>query len=225
MNEIEKVLITKSSMDAIGDAIRDRNGLLTTYLPSEMPTAIESIPNNYTLADEGKVVKNGALVAQTARATELTANGIYDTTENNSVTVNVSGGGSAVVQPLNVTQNGTYNPPSGVDGFSPVTVSVSGGSSLVEIMHQGQVSDTSHYMTAYFDAGVNLSDYELIFVDLYKNGALIGSNIASPQSLPATFYITGDLSYTMKLSSDSIACTHYSGSYYNLYVNVYGFNR
>lgn len=36
-------------------------------------------------------------------------------------------GGSAVVQPLSVTQNGTYTAPSGVDGYSPVTVNVSGG--------------------------------------------------------------------------------------------------
>ena len=37
--------------------------------------------------------------------------------------------GSGVVQPLSVTQNGTYNPPSGVDGYAPVTVNVSGGGS------------------------------------------------------------------------------------------------
>lgn len=37
------------------------------------------------------------------------------------------GGGEAVVQPLSATQNGTYNPPSGVDGYAPVTVNVSGG--------------------------------------------------------------------------------------------------
>ena len=37
------------------------------------------------------------------------------------------GGGEAVVQPLSVTQNGTYNPPSGVDGYAPVSVNVSGG--------------------------------------------------------------------------------------------------
>lgn len=35
--------------------------------------------------------------------------------------------GSGVVQPLSVTQNGIYNPPSGVDGYAPVTVNVSGG--------------------------------------------------------------------------------------------------
>ena len=41
------------------------------------------------------------------------------------------GGGSAVLEPLSVTQNGTYNPPSGVDGYAPVTVNVSGGGSVV----------------------------------------------------------------------------------------------
>ena len=38
-----------------------------------------------------------------------------------------TGGGSAVIQSLSVTQNGTYTAPSGVDGYSPVTVNVSGG--------------------------------------------------------------------------------------------------
>ena len=88
-----------------------------------------SVPNSYTASDEGKVVNNGTLVAQTARASQITQNGTYDTTLNDEVTVNVSGGGSAVVQPLSVTQNGTYNPPSGVDGYAPVTVNVQGGSS------------------------------------------------------------------------------------------------
>lgn len=38
------------------------------------------------------------------------------------------GGGSApVIQSLNATANGTYTAPSGVDGYSPVTVNVSGG--------------------------------------------------------------------------------------------------
>lgn len=39
-----------------------------------------------------------------------------------------SGGGGAVVQPLSVTENGTYTAPSGVDGYSPVTVNVAGAS-------------------------------------------------------------------------------------------------
>lgn len=127
-----KGLITQQHLEDIADAIRGRNNSLTEYKPSEMAAAISAIPNSYTAGDEGKVVKNGALVAQTARAAAITENGTYDTTENNEVTVYISGS-SAVVQPLSVTQNGTYNPPSGVDGYAPVTVNVpSGGSSDVE---------------------------------------------------------------------------------------------
>ena len=40
----------------------------------------------------------------------------------------IGGGGSApVVEPLSVAENGTYEAPSGVDGYSPVTVDVQSG--------------------------------------------------------------------------------------------------
>ena len=52
-----------------------------------------NVQPTFSPSDEGKVVSNGQLVAQTAHA-EITQNGVYNTTENNSVTVNVSGGGS-----------------------------------------------------------------------------------------------------------------------------------
>lgn len=41
------------------------------------------------------------------------------------------GGGSANIEALSVTQNGTYTASGGVDGYSPVTVNVSGGASNV----------------------------------------------------------------------------------------------
>lgn len=37
------------------------------------------------------------------------------------------GGGEAVIRSLDVTENGTYSAPSGVDGYNPVNVNVSGG--------------------------------------------------------------------------------------------------
>ena len=46
-----------------------------------------NVPNSYGANDEGKVVSSGALVAQTTKA--ITANGSYDTTKNDEVTVNV----------------------------------------------------------------------------------------------------------------------------------------
>lgn len=41
-----------------------------------------------------------------------------------------NGGGEAVIRQLNVTENGTYRAPSGVDGYNPVEVRVAGGGSL-----------------------------------------------------------------------------------------------
>lgn len=63
-----------------------------------------SVPNSYSAGDEGKVVSNGALVAQTAHAT-VTENGTIDTTLNNSVIVNVSGGGGV----YSFSASSTYN--------------------------------------------------------------------------------------------------------------------
>lgn len=41
------------------------------------------------------------------------------------------GGRTPVIEALSVTENGTYTAPSGVDGYSPVTVDVAGGSNFV----------------------------------------------------------------------------------------------
>ena len=51
-----------------------------------------NVPNSYSASDEGKVVSSGALVAQGSDT--VTANDTYDTTLINSLTVNVSGGGT-----------------------------------------------------------------------------------------------------------------------------------
>lgn len=48
---------------------------------------VVSVPNTYAAGDEGKVVSNGALVAQTSAT--YTSNDTYDTTKVNSVTVDV----------------------------------------------------------------------------------------------------------------------------------------
>lgn len=48
---------------------------------------VVNVSNTYEVGDEGKVVSNGALVAQTSSS--ITQNGVVDTTLNNSMTVNV----------------------------------------------------------------------------------------------------------------------------------------
>ena len=54
-----------------------------------------AVPNSYSASDEGKVVSNGALVAQTSDT--VTENGVVDTTLIDELTVNVSGGGGSSV--------------------------------------------------------------------------------------------------------------------------------
>lgn len=83
-------LYSDSDISNIADAIRSKNGSSDTYKVSQMASAIQAIPNSYSQSDEGKVVSNGALVAQTSDT--VTANDTYDTTLINSLTVNVSGG-------------------------------------------------------------------------------------------------------------------------------------
>lgn len=58
-----------------------------------------NVPNSYSTSDEGKVVSSGALVSQTSDT--VTANDTYDTTLINSLTVNVSGGGSGDLAEVN----------------------------------------------------------------------------------------------------------------------------
>ena len=58
----------------------------------EWRLAKDTVSNTYTPEDEGKVVDNGTLVAQTSMPDEVTENGTIDTTLYNSVTVEVSGG-------------------------------------------------------------------------------------------------------------------------------------
>lgn len=64
-----------------------------TYDVTNYAEVIVNVPQSgITQADEGKVVSNGILVAQTAKTPDITQNGTYDTTLNNEVVVNVPSG-------------------------------------------------------------------------------------------------------------------------------------
>ena len=72
------------------------NGTTTAPTGKAYSPVVVNVPNSYTAGDEGKVVSSGVLVAQTAHA-EITENGTYDITTNNSVSVNVPQGGGGGV--------------------------------------------------------------------------------------------------------------------------------
>lgn len=88
-----------------------------------------------TTSDVGKILKVGAngwevgeksgyMPVPTATK-QITENGTHDVTDYASAVVNVSGGGSSVLIPKTITQNGTYNPvDDNADGYNEVTVNV-----------------------------------------------------------------------------------------------------
>lgn len=91
----------------------------TAYTPVTV-----AVPNTYEATDEGKVVSNGALVAQSSDT--VTQNNTYDTTLINSLTVNVPTGGqinnqNKSVNPTESQQSITYD--NGYTGLGTVTVS------------------------------------------------------------------------------------------------------
>ena len=86
---------------------------------AEIEAALEAISGLIVPANNGKVlaINNGKFEARSVQW----------------------GGGAPVIEALSVTANGTYTAPTGVDGYSPVTVNVSGGggSSFVTPDYQG----------------------------------------------------------------------------------------
>lgn len=80
------------------------------------------------------------------------------------------GGGAPVINPLSVTENGTYNAPSGVDGYSPVTVNVPQG-----VFPTGKINitDTSETdVTNYAKAQV--VDANLVAANIKKDVNILG---------------------------------------------------
>lgn len=86
---------------------------------------VEPIPDEY-------IVPEGA--------TSIYDNGMYEVSKFAYAYVNVSNV-PAVIEPLEVTENGTYTAPDGVDGYSPVTVTVHSENLDAEISEQAAKID------------------------------------------------------------------------------------
>jgi len=103
-----KGLVTRSNIEDIADAIREKNGSGSTYRPGDMASAIQAL-------DTSGIHPTGTK--------QINANGTTDVTQFASANVNVQ----PTLQTKTATQNGTVTPDSGYDGLSQVMVNVSGG--------------------------------------------------------------------------------------------------
>lgn len=119
----------------------------------------------------------------------------------------------------------TYTPADMAQAIMDIDGGGGGGSTL--LMSQGQMSSSTarEYMTATFDSGVDLSLYDAIVVFMYENNIQVAMGIVVYSGTSVPFNLYGDLTYTMQLTSTAISCTYYSGSWRDLFVDVYGFNK
>lgn len=107
----------------------------STLTDAQIQQVLDAINNILSPSNNGKVlaISGGTLEARSVQwgggypeptgSITLTSNGLHNVKDYAEANVQVQGGG-AVIQPLTVTQDGIYNPPSGVDGYAPVTVNV-----------------------------------------------------------------------------------------------------
>lgn len=145
------------------------NGTTTEDVTSYASASITAnVPNTYSASDEGKVVDNGALVSQTSDT--VTANDTYDTTLINSLTVNVSGGGSTLPKSgtftpaSNTTNMGTIDTGTDFTHFVLYTTSGVTGNSVkalkgVHFLFNGNGSHTNVFMVSTNNAGSSYAGY------------------------------------------------------------------
>ena len=142
------------------------------------------VANTYTAQDEGKVVSNGALVAQTS--TNATANGTIDTTTNNEVVVNVPNtytagdegkvvsSGALVAQtayPSTITDNGTYD--TTLNNSVIVNVPTYSSADNGKVIKNGALTAQTAYGTVTSNGTYNTTYNKSIVVNVSSNSAAI----------------------------------------------------
>lgn len=137
-------------------------------------------------------------------------------------------GGGKVIRSLSVTQNGTYTPPSGVDGYSPVTVNVddryddgyADGESAVKAKIQ---SKTITENGVYYAANDGLDGFDPINVQVPSSG---GYKIPSSMSADEFFgFVGGEACVTDTTTGVSIMYEYPYGNMTKLYYVTDGKTR
>ena len=135
-----------------------QNGTTTAPSGKAYSPVTTNVPNSYGASDEGKVVSNGALVAQTAHA-PVTANGTIDTTLNNSVRVNLPNTYTVT------TIEGTVAEPFGDENYSKLIADLENGK--VAIFAKPRFSTpTGGFLTASYwndNVGLVLTDLQTFY--------------------------------------------------------------
>lgn len=117
----------------------------------------------------------------TAAASDVASGKYFYTSSGVRTQGTASGGGSANIEALSITQNGTYTASGGVDGYSPVTVNVSGGSPIMGTLRPDSelVKRWSGDSLLVHDEGITIPSYSTSAVTLRATSTLETVNVDS----------------------------------------------
>lgn len=183
-------IIDTSTLTAIANAIRTKLGVQTTYMPSEMATAIGQISG-------GGVTPTGTK--------EITANGTYDVASFASAQVNVPSSGITPTgtKQISITANGTTTEDVTAYADAEISVNVAGGASGLEY-EEGTYTAASDgnptisfanahasapALVIFMDTGAYVNQISGVAYDYIGFDALFGSglNVSASVERPAMF--------------------------------------
>lgn len=166
---------------------------------TDFATAHVDVPNSYSASDEGKVVSNGALVAQTSR--NVTANGTYDTTLNDEVVVNVPTG-ITPTGTLNIRKDGTYN----VSEYASVEVNTLmekitvSGTAVTQALDPNKFYVFGEVASLIVTLGTEVSGYVNEYHFRFTSGAT-ATTLSLPQTvnMPSDFAVEANKTYEISI--------------------------
>lgn len=126
-------------LNAIGEAIRAKTGKSEKLTLDEMPIEIGSITTSENL--DTVLTEQEALIDELKEVLQGKASGVAN----------------PIIEPLQVTENGTYTAPDGVDGYSPIEVNVPIPEGYIKPSGTLEITENGTYdVTEYESVNVNV---------------------------------------------------------------------